>query len=132
MKELSIFKRGQVWYINDNRKNIGSIQGKSRPYLVVSNDKCNANSPVIHMAPLTTQDKTSMPTHVQIYDPYRRINQVILCEQVMPKSVPDITPIAEYRYALTEEKNERGRQSTSCAVRNSLWWSDHGRLRRTA
>lgn len=104
MKELSVFKRGQVWYINDNRKNIGSIQGKSRPYLVVSNDKCNANSPVIHMAPLTTQDKTSMPTHVQIYDPYRRINQVILCEQVMPKSVPDITPIAEYRYALTEEK----------------------------
>lgn len=104
MKELSIFKRGQVWYVNDNRKNIGSIQGKSRPYLVVSNDKCNANSPVIHMAPLTTQDKSSLPTHVQIYDPFRRINQVILLEQTMPKSVPDITPIAEYRYTLTEEK----------------------------
>lgn len=104
MKDLQVFKRGQVWYVNDNRKNIGHIQGKSRPYLVVSNDKCNTNSPVIHMAPITTQDKTDMPTHVTIYDPYRRNTQTILVEQTMPKSVPDISPIAEYRYTLTEEK----------------------------
>lgn len=104
MKDLQVFKRGQVWYVNDNRKNIGSIQGKSRPYLVVSNDKCNTSSPVIHMAPITTQDKTDLPTHVTIYDPYRRNTQTILVEQTMPKSVPDISPIAEYRYSLTEEK----------------------------
>lgn len=104
MKEVSIFKRGQVWYINDNRRNVGSIQGRSRPYLVVSNDKCNANSPVIHMAPITTQEKNNQPTHVTFYSPQTRSIQTVLAEQTMPKSVPDITPIAEYRYTLSEEK----------------------------
>ena len=103
-KEYAVFQRGQVWYINDNRKNIGSIQGKSRPYLVVSNNACNQSSPVIHMAPITSQEKNNQPTHVEFYDSQRRINQTILVEQVMPKSIPDILPVAEYRYSLSKDK----------------------------
>lgn len=104
MKELQTFKRGQVWYIDDKMKYQGSIQGKSRPYLVVSNDKCNSYSSVIHMAPITSQDKSDLPTHVGYFDHQKKIPQVVLLEQTMPKSIPDISPVAEYKYSLSEDK----------------------------
>lgn len=102
--QVQIFKRGQVWYVNDDAKSVGSIQAKSRPYLVVSNDSCNQYSPVIHMAPITSQDKKDLPTHVTVIDPYRKDTQTILLEQVMPKSIPDIISKSTYKYTLSEEK----------------------------
>lgn len=102
MKETQVFKRGQVWFVNDNFKGTAHVQSKSRPYLVISNDKCNANSPVIHMAPLTTQAKSNLPTHVEFYSP-SNIYQTILVEQTMLKSVSDILACSKYMYTLTDE-----------------------------
>lgn len=104
MKNAPQFRRGQVWYVDDNYVPIGSIQGKSRPYLVVSNDACNRFSPVIHMAPITSQmKKLSQPTHVQFFNPRRKQNNWILLEQAMPKSVPDIADISDYQYTLSAD-----------------------------
>ena len=104
MKNAPHFRRGQVWYVDDNYVPIGSIQGKSRPYLVVSNDACNRFSPVIHMAPITSQmKKLSQPTHVQFFNPRRKQNNWILLEQAMPKSVPDIADISDYQYTLSAD-----------------------------
>lgn len=98
------FQRGQVWYVDDNYIAQGSIQGKSRPYLVVSNDACNRFSPVIHMAPLTTSPKKSnQPTHIKIVNPRLRQDSWILIEQTMPKSVPDIVDVSDYWFTLSKE-----------------------------
>lgn len=65
---------------NDNSQYDGSIQGKSRPYLIVSNNACNESSPVITVVPFTSKDKKHLPTHVYVNLYGHR--QTILCEQV--------------------------------------------------
>lgn len=65
---------------SQNTQYDGSIQGKSRPYLIVSNDACNESSPVITVVPFTSKDKKYLPTHVYV-NLYGH-KQTILCEQV--------------------------------------------------
>lgn len=76
--------RGQVWFLVDNDIPAvhmqGSIQGKNRPWLVVSNNKCNQSSPVYTIVPLTTAPKTELPTHVTFQTGDK--TQTILCEQI--------------------------------------------------
>lgn len=107
MNASNAFKRGQIWFVNDKMTSVGSIQSKSRPYLVVSNDQCNTYSPVIHMAPITSQSKSNLPTHVKYHDDIRNLDQIILCEQIMPKSVPDIIKVSEYRFTLDDATMRR-------------------------
>lgn len=71
-------KRGQVYwggipYMGEH------VQCGYRPLLVVSNDKCNAYSPVIHVVPITSRKKKEMPTHVFI-----PCLGTAMCEMVMP------------------------------------------------
>lgn len=104
MKNSIRFRRGSVWFVNDNYESVGSIQGKSRPYVVVSNDACNRFSPVIHMAPLTTkQKKSSIPVHVCFINPRSGEENWVLVEQTMPKSVPDIANISNYLFEMSDE-----------------------------
>lgn len=82
--------RGQVWFLVDNDMPAvyqGSVQGKNRPWLIVSNDTCNQSSPIYTVVPLTTQTKTTLPTHVSFNDGSRE--QTILCEQIrtIPQNV---------------------------------------------
>jgi mRNA interferase MazF len=76
--------RGQVWFLVDNDvptvHTQGSIQGKNRPWLVVSNNKCNQSSPIYTVVPLTTAAKSEMPTHVTFMTGDKQ--QTILCEQI--------------------------------------------------
>lgn len=74
-------KRGWVWNLTINSPYNGSIQGGKRPWVIVSNDMCNTNSPTIHMAPLTTREKRPLPTHVDVVDG-RGINSTVLLEQI--------------------------------------------------
>lgn len=61
-------KRGDIYYADFGVKNGSCEQGGIRPAVVVSNNKANANSPVITVVPLTTKiwKKPYLPTHVQI------------------------------------------------------------------
>ena len=102
MKDTSLYRRGQVWFINDNVESKGSIQCKSRPYLVISNDRCNAYSTVIHMAPITSKVKGDYPTHV-LYKDMDEIPHTILIEQITPKSVPHIKRNSRYMYTLSDD-----------------------------
>lgn len=97
--------RGQVWFLVD--KDIpavhytGSVQGKNRPWLIVSNNRCNQSSPIYTVVPLTTAVKTPLPVHVEFNDGMR--NQTILCEQLrtIPKTVFN-DPGSYYKYVLSE------------------------------
>lgn len=61
-------KRGDIYYADFGVKMDSCEQGGIRPAVVVSNNKANANSPVITVVPLTTKiwKKPYLPTHVQI------------------------------------------------------------------
>lgn len=76
--------RGQVWFLVDNDvpavHTAGSIQGKNRPWLVVSNNRCNQSSPTYTVVPLTTSNKIDLPTHVEFMTGEKQ--QTIMCEQI--------------------------------------------------
>lgn len=89
-KWYSRFNRGDVWFLHLPSENgdglaKSSVQKKSRPYLIVSCEENNLNSPTFNVIPITSRDNDNLPMHV-----YFRYgdgtadarNQLILCEQV--------------------------------------------------
>lgn len=78
-------KRGDI--VLANLPDIGNhIQKGDKRILIISNDMCNQYSPVITYVCLTSQEKTSLPTHVYLEpDKYNGLTckSTILCEQPM-------------------------------------------------
>ena len=72
--------RGEIYYVRPATNSVGSEQVAGRPAIVVSNDKANLYSPVLEMVYLTTQPKSSLPTHVDITSVERP--SIALCEQI--------------------------------------------------
>lgn len=56
-------KRGQVFWWYPTKPKEGHIQAGTRPAIVVSNDVCNMNSPVVTIVPATTACKRPYPQH---------------------------------------------------------------------
>lgn len=71
-------RRGDIYYINNNRGQVGSEMKKDRPAVIVSNDMNNRYSNEVTVVFLTTQPKKEMPTHVKIRSTGR--TSVALCE----------------------------------------------------
>lgn len=61
-------KRKEIYYVDFGENHNSFKQSGIRPAVIVSNNKANANSPVITVVPLTarTWKKKYLPTHVQI------------------------------------------------------------------
>lgn len=100
--------RGQVWFLIDPyapAEYNGSVQGKNRPWLVVSNNLCNQSSPAYTVVPLTTARKTSLPTHVIIDD--GKVEQTILCEQIRTISANTFCNNGSYYKYMLSEKTMR-------------------------
>lgn len=76
-------KRGQVYYA-DPRPVVGSEQGGIRPCLIIQNNAGNLHSATVIIAPMTTQNKANIPTHVAVSpeDYCLNINTTILLEQL--------------------------------------------------
>ena len=71
-------KKGEVYY-TDLPKRGRSIQHGIRPVVIVSNDIGNHYSEVVLVAPITSRNKTKLPTHVEIKLGRK---STILCEQL--------------------------------------------------
>lgn len=73
-------KRGEIYLIKSNGKEVGSEYKGNRPAVIVSNDKNNDKAETVEVVYMTTQPKTDMPTHVFI----RSATQpsTLICEQV--------------------------------------------------
>jgi len=80
MVEMKVH-RGEVWW-TDLGQTKGSEQGGVRPVLVVSNDKCNRFSTTVTVVPLTTKNKTNIPTHVPMEAEYLKGVNIALVEQI--------------------------------------------------
>lgn len=59
-----------------------SIQGGTRPVIIVSNNMCNQHSPVVSIVPLTSKSKKRLPTHVNLWGFGLATDSTALCEQI--------------------------------------------------
>ena len=111
IKESNVAARGQVFYYNPiwgiygkNREpkttyqNNGSLEFKTRPYLVISTDKGNFSSTTCNVIPITTRDDISIPSQVKFV--FNGRSQVILTEQITTCNFRDL---GEYCYTVSEE-----------------------------
>lgn len=82
MEMYNDVKRGCV-YLADLGEYDGSVQGGTRPVLVLQNDIGNRFSPTTLVCPLTSKPKKQMPTHVTLpISAGLQKESVALCEQI--------------------------------------------------
>ena len=84
-------KYGEVYYVKPSRQVTGSEQRAGRPAIVVSNDVGNDCSDIVEVVYLTTKEKASLPTHVDIPAAGRLAQSVALCEQINTVSQQRLT-----------------------------------------
>ena len=94
-----MMRRGDIHYIEDNYKSIGSEQRAGRPAIIVSNDANNAHSETVEVVWLTTAPKHNLPVHVQIHSTTK--TSTALCEQITSVSVERI---GSYYATCTDEE----------------------------
>ncbi len=80
-----------------NIKMKGCLQQKERPYLVVSNNKCNASSHVVTVVPITTRDDIKIPVQVKFF--FEGRYQVVLVEQICTANIEDL---GNYIYTVSD------------------------------
>jgi mRNA interferase MazF len=76
-------KRGEIYYV-DLGPVVGSEQDGIRPIVIVQNDIGNKYSPTIIGLPITSKQKTKLPTHIEIKGLKYGLpkDSVILAEQI--------------------------------------------------
>lgn len=100
-----IVKKGEIYYCNFGR-NIGSEQDEYRPAIILQNDAGNVFSSTTIVAPITKEEKSDLPTHIDLKDlkPQCQAYGKILIEQLRCVS-----------------KNRLGRKLDSIDVQSSNW-----------
>lgn len=83
---LQKINRGDVYYYNFGYNYEGSVEGKCRPCVIISNDKGNNYGTTALVAPITTRSKDSCKPW-QVYFKNGNRDQIILCEQIKVVSI---------------------------------------------
>lgn len=102
----TVVHKYDVFYVNLGTERNGSIQNGIRPCVVVGNDIGNKYSPIILVVPITTRQKKSLPTHLDVNegDGGLLFNSTILFEQVMTISKEQI--VSQKYGSLSNKANE--------------------------
>lgn len=96
-------QRGEIWLTNLPYTNT-SVQGLTRPVVIVSNNIGNQHSNICLVVPMTTKDKPELPTHVKFM--HNGKPNTILCEQVLTVSMDNLLyKVGEINFALTNDLN---------------------------
>ena len=75
--------RGDIYYA-DLGSALGSIQGGTRPVLIVQNNMGNMHAPTTIVCPITSAMKHRLPTHVNLNKSGGLVkDSIVLCEQIM-------------------------------------------------
>lgn len=75
-------KRGEIYLVDFGKENVGVEQSGVRPAVIVQNNIGNKYSPSTLICPLTSQNKTPLPTHVQLSTADGvAVPSTVLCEQ---------------------------------------------------
>lgn len=77
-------KWGDIVYVDFTDNSRDSEQNGIRPAIIIQNDKGNEHAPTTIVAPITSQGKKPMPTHVMVKPYQSGLNKVstIMCEQI--------------------------------------------------
>lgn len=95
------FHYGQVWLVKINNRMRGSVESKTRPMIVVSNEKNNKFAPTVNMIPLTSSRMNTRGAYqVQFYLGTQQYPQIALCEQI---TTVDKSQCTRYMYQLSDE-----------------------------
>lgn len=99
-QELIKVRRGNIVYVDFKQDQGSCKQGGIRPAYVISNDKCNENSPVITVIPMTSRHKKMhLPTHISISkDEAEGLERdsVVLVEQIISIDKKDIKQVVGF------------------------------------
>jgi len=99
-----LYRRGEVYYANLPFYG-GHEQAGNRPVVVLQNDKGNAYSPTLIIAPITSQKKKNLPTHVCIGENQNLSpDSIALLEQIV---VLDKSRMGNFVCTLDERAMER-------------------------
>ena len=110
MKVLK-YKRGQIWWYEGSDNYDGAIQGKKRPYLIISNDLANAFSKVLMGIPFTSSVKKYIPTHLTL--DFAGRENTLLAEQITSLNVDKLL---SYVGTLDDEAMNKAEQCIKIAV----------------
>lgn len=90
--------RGNIVWVNFGAYESRSKQGGVRPACIMSNNKCNENSPVVTVVPITSKcKKKDLPTHIDVNKMDARgltYDSVALTEQIMSVDKKDIKKVS--------------------------------------
>lgn len=90
-----IIVRGEIYWV-DFGNGKGSLQKNIRPAVIVSNDKNNKFSPTVNVAPITSANKTKIPSHVTIEGCGLEKISTILTEQTRTVNKTDLKGFIGY------------------------------------
>lgn len=98
------FKYGQVWLVenqNSPKTKRDHIQRKTRPMLIVSNNRNNYYAPTLNMIPLTSaRNSIKGQYQLQYYWENSEYPQTVLCEQI---TTVNKTDCIKYLYSIEPE-----------------------------
>lgn len=93
-----VVRRGNIAWVDFGKYNEKSKQGGIRPACIVSNNKCNAYSPVVTVVPITSKNKKKgLPTHIDVDKKDARgliCDSVALTEQIQSIDKKDIRKVS--------------------------------------
>lgn len=88
--KVNKFQRGQIWWFENSYSFDGSVQGGTRPAIIVSNNKANEYSKNLVVVPCTTSVKRlDMKTHIK-FD-MNGVTNIALCENIMSANIQKLT-----------------------------------------
>lgn len=99
-------KRLEIWYASLPLDESTSVQGGSRPVIIISNDISNERSSIVTVIPMTTKVKhTGMPTHVVMGESMILAEQILTIDKkLLNKKIGDCSGMAkEIKEALMEQ-----------------------------
>ena len=91
--------RGDIFWVYQNHSAIGSEYKKTRPAIIVSNEKNNTYSGTVEVVYLTTAKKKPLPSHVSVDTMGKR--STALCEAIC---TVDKERLSAYYCTLTDEE----------------------------
>ena len=118
-------KRGDIYYA-DLSPVVGSEQSGIRPILIIQNDIGNKFSPTVIGVPITSKNKTTMPTHIELQENKYGLekNSIILAEQIRTLDKSRLKEKVGTLDKITMNKVKRAIE-ISCGLRGKIKFEDY-------
>lgn len=84
-----MIERGQIW-IADLGSNVGSVQSKIRPVIVIQNNVGNKFAPTVNVLPMTSNNCKRLPPHYTLHNSCLNKESTVLSESITTISIKQL------------------------------------------